>query len=220
MADTLIERLTGQATTTGMPVEVHLVVSDQTLLAGGDEPAWLHGYGPVGPDHARDLTRDALAAGLASLRRLYSAPASGALVAMDSRAREFPTALGLFLELRDQTCRTAYCDAPIRHHDHITAHADGGATSAANGQGACEACNYAKQAPGWRVRPLTGPPESGDRHTIEITTPTGHVLRSTAPAAPTPLRWHPPPSLRRPPSVAYYYPDIELAVDKDLLRAA
>ncbi|BBY74217.1 hypothetical protein MPRF_11160 [Mycolicibacterium parafortuitum] len=55
------------------------------------------------------------------------------------------------LRLRDQTCRTPYCNAPIRHHDHATPDRGGGKTSARNGLGLCEACNYAKEAPGWVV---------------------------------------------------------------------
>ena len=53
--------------------------------------------------------------------------------------------------LRDQRCRTPYCDAPIRHRDHAEPHNRGGPTSALNGLGSCERCNYAKEAPGWRV---------------------------------------------------------------------
>ena len=55
--------------------------------------------------------------------------------------------------------------------------ADGGPTSGDNGQGLCEACNHAKQAPGWRARPSPG----AGPHTIETTTPTGHTYRSQAP---------------------------------------
>ncbi len=43
-----------------------------------------------------------------------------------------------------------------------------------NGQGLCEACNYAKEAPGWRTDLITS-----DRHLVEITTPTGHRYRSS-----------------------------------------
>ncbi|MGH8969587.1 MAG: HNH endonuclease, partial [Actinomycetes bacterium] len=81
-------------------------------------------------------------------------------------------------------CRTPWCDAPIRHADHVTGHAAGGPTTAGNGQGLCEACNYTKQAPGWRARehPDSGP---GD-HLVETTTPTGH----TYPSRPPPLPGH------------------------------
>lgn len=34
-----------------------------------------------------------------------------------------------------------FCGAPIRQIDHVTARADGGATSGANGNGTCTHCN-------------------------------------------------------------------------------
>ena len=58
--------------------------------------------------------------------------------------------------LRDRFCRTPWCDAPIWHRDHARAAASGGLTNGDNGQGLCEACNHAKQAPGWRSRPSPG----------------------------------------------------------------
>ncbi len=73
-----------------------------------------------------------------------------------------------------------WCDAPIRHTDHLRPAAQGGPTSVANGQGLCEAGNYTKQAPGWRARPAPGP--AG--HTVVITTPTGHRYHSRAPDPP------------------------------------
>ena len=179
MADTLVERVTGHTRADAVPVTVNLVISDQALLDGGHEPAWLTGYGPIPAD---TIDPDSLTA----IRRLYATPSTGALVAMESVAREFPTGLAKFLDLRDQTCRTPYCDAPIRHHDHAVDHADGGPTTATNGQGLCEQCNHTKQAPGWTATPATGPP--GQRHTIETTLPTGHQTTSTAPPTPRPGR--------------------------------
>ena len=117
----------------------------------------------------------------ATLRRLYRRPDSGALVAMESRARLFPKGLARFIGVRDDLCRTPYCDAPIRHIDHAAAHADGGPTSAANGAGACEACNYTKEAPGWQV--VTGRDNDGT-HTAQVITPTGARHRSKAPPLP------------------------------------
>jgi hypothetical protein len=98
-------------------------------------------------------------------------------VAMESRSRRFPSGLATFIGLRDQTCRTPYCDAPIRHHDHAQPHHRDGPTSAENGLGACEHCNYAKESPGWRV---TAGTERGV-HTAQFLTPTGARYRSTAP---------------------------------------
>jgi hypothetical protein len=117
----------------------------------------------------------------ATLRRLYKHPRSGGLVAMESRARLFPKGLARFIDVRDDTCRTPYCDAPIRHHDHATAHHRSGPTSAVNGLGECERCNYTKEATGWTV---TAACDDKGCHTAEFTTPTGAVHRSTAPALP------------------------------------
>jgi len=116
------------------------------------------------------------------LRRLYRHPRSGQLVAMESQARIFPKGLATFLDLRDRTCRTPYCDAPIRHHDHARPAHRGGSTSALNGLGECEACNYAKDAPGWSVTTV----DADGVHTAEFRTPTGAVYRSTAPPLPGP----------------------------------
>ncbi|WP_306912507.1 HNH endonuclease signature motif containing protein [Arthrobacter sp. B3I9] len=121
------------------------------------------------------------------VRRLYTAPGTGDLVAMDSRARLFPAGLRRFLHARDDTCHTPYCDAPIRHMDHVLPWAEGGPTTAANGAGLCEACNHTKEIPGWTSRPRPGPAtddEPGQRHALEVTTPTGHKYHSTAPPLP------------------------------------
>lgn len=182
MADTLVERVTGQSRADAVPVAVNLVISDEALLAGGHEPAWLMDFGQVAADTARDLTRRALDDATASLRRVYAAPATGRLVAMESPARCFPAGLAHFLDLRDRSCRTPYCDAPIRHHDHVHDHAAGGPTTDVNGQGTCEHCNLAKADPDWTSTVVE------QTHTVEITTPAGHRYRSRAPAAPTPSR--------------------------------
>jgi hypothetical protein len=113
------------------------------------------------------------------LRRLYTAPGTGELTAMDSRARLFPPGLRRLIQVRDDTCRTPYCDAPIRHFDHIIPWHRGGPTTRDNGAGLCEACNHAKKTPGWTTTPQPGP-----RHTLEIQTPTGHTYQSTAPPLP------------------------------------
>ncbi|MCQ1986491.1 HNH endonuclease signature motif containing protein [Arthrobacter sp. zg-Y844] len=208
MADTLVERVTGQAETGQLKVEVQLVMSDRTLFGGDSEPALVPGYGPVPAQWARDLVRGRRpgqepgqdsehdgqrAAGRTTkqdkqeerwIRRLYTEPIAGQLVAMDSRARLFPASLGRFIAARDQTCRMPWCGAPIRHLDHIRPHRDGGETSTANGQGLCEACNQAKEAPDWKAQTLDPPPGSTTPQTVETTTPTGHTYRSTAPPLP------------------------------------
>lgn len=176
MADTLVERVTGQSSAPAVPVEVSVVISDDALFDPGegdacDEPADIVGYGPVPADVLREwLQADAPA----WLRRVYTRPSDGALVAMDSHRRLFEGKLRDFVTLRDRVCRTPWCGAPIRHVDHPVAAARGGGTSAANSQGLCEACNYVKEEPGWQT-------SVGHDGAVETTTPTGHTYQSRPP---------------------------------------
>ena len=186
MADTLVELTTGQASADAVGVQVGLVMSDATLLGAGHEPALLDGH-VVPAQVARELVARASEADAASVRRLYATP-DGELVAMTSLQRLVRGALADFLRARDQgLCRTPWCDAPVRHSDHVTGRHPGNsddATTAHGTQGLCEACNYAKQAPLWRARACAGL----GRHRVETTTPTGHRYSSTAPRPPRPAR--------------------------------
>ncbi len=162
----------------GAGLQLGLVMTDAALFGTSDEPAHVEGYGPIPAELAREIVAGACAREeTVWLRRLYVSPSRGELVAMDSRARLFRGSLGRFVRIRDQVCRTPWCDAPIRHADHAVAYDDDGPTSADNAQGLCEACNHAKQAPGWRARPW---PTEG-AHQIETTTPTGHTYGSSPP---------------------------------------
>lgn len=273
MADTLVQRVTGQATADGVPVEINLVLTDETLLhrdtatgpqgaernvddrdassdtgkaadggptghgeatdhneatanddpaahgatpdhgkradldpaahgepgahaaavageRGADEPGILLGYGPVPAGLARDLARSAA---VCWLRRLYRHPTSGQLVALDARRRVFDGQLRQAIILRDQLCRTPWCNAPIRHADHARPVAEGGETSYPNGQGLCEACNYAKQAPGWSTAPGPG----GTGREVITTTPTGHAYTSRPPDLPGQRAGPAPPAAHR-----------------------
>ena len=178
MADTMVERLTGQNSAESGTVEVRLLMTDDTLLGNADVPARVDGYGPIPAALARQIVRDA---DRAWLRRLFTRPTDGSLVAMDSRSRVFDGELRRFLVARDEVCRTPWCDAPVRHVDHVVRAADGGKTSADNGQGLCGSCNYAKEAPGWKAsRTQTL------RHQVALVTPTGHSYVSTRPDPPVP----------------------------------
>jgi len=161
MADTLVERLTGQATADAVPVEVHLVMTDQTLLAGDSEPADLDGVGPIPAPMARTWLRgDDTDPGNEAkiwLRRLFTSPSAGQLVATESRRRCFDGQLRRLIITADRTCRTPWCDAPIRHIDHPTRAADGGPTSADNAQGLCEACKLRPRIRGLANHPPPQP---------------------------------------------------------------
>ncbi|GAB3014101.1 HNH endonuclease [Mycobacterium bourgelatii] len=182
MADTLMERITGTPADVATPVALNLVLSDQVLFGDDSSPAVIDGHGPIPAQVARNLVDNALAdkRSWATLRRLYARPDTGALVAMESRSRRFPRGLAHFVGVRDQRCRTPYCDARIRHRDHAQPHRRGGKTTADNGTGLCELCNYAKEAPGWQV---TAGNENG-RHTVRFKTPTGTCHLSIAPPLP------------------------------------
>lgn len=184
MADTVVERVTGRPADVPEPIAVNLVLSDQTLLGGDDSPAVVEGYGPIPAEVARRLVNAAVTdeRSKATLRRLYRHPKAGSLVAMESRSRCFPKGLAKFIGLRDRTCRTPYCNAPIRHRDHAVPRSRGGPTDGTNGLGECEQCNYAKESPGWNVSTA----EENGIHTAEFVTPTGAQYRSTAPPLPGP----------------------------------
>ncbi len=191
MADTLIERVTtrepGQAN--DVPVTINLLVSDDTLLAGGNQPAVVvegasAGAGVVPAPVARNLAAHAIDKDTAWLRSIYVNP-HGRLLATTSTSRFHPQGLAALLRAREQgICATTWCDAPIRHTDHVTPHAEGGPTSLDNGQGLCARCNHAKQAPGWRQKTT----QLNGLHAVETITPTGHTYVSVAPEPPTPVR--------------------------------
>lgn len=170
MADTLVERVTGQSTASAVPTAVNLVVSAESLLSGDTAPAHLDGYGPVPAVFARELAREADEEATAVVRRLFVDRPSGGLVGMEARTRTFGGRLATLIRLRDRHCRMPWCGAPIRHIDHMVPAEAGGPTSYDNGQGLCESCNHAKQARGWAWHP---PDDESSR--AVITTPSGHT---------------------------------------------
>jgi hypothetical protein len=174
MADTLVTRTTGQNQADQTPIELQLVMTDNTLLGHDHTPAEIPGYGPIPSSVARSLLADLDPDTNLWLRRLYTNPRTGELIAMESKRRLFPQPMRRYVQTRDQYCRTPWCGAPIRHTDHITPHRLGGPTNASNAQGLCERCNQVKETTGWHARP-------GPRGEVVTTTPTGHRYTSTPP---------------------------------------
>ncbi|WP_158607538.1 HNH endonuclease [Flexivirga caeni] len=195
MADTLTERVTGRSRADGVDIQVNLLMPVDTLT--GDTPAHLPGYGPIPADLARQLvdhpdtgkgkdTRKGSGTGTSKavrvqVRRLFTHPGTGDLIGMESRARTYPGLLAHLIRLRDQTCRTPYCNGKIRHIDHIRSVATGGTTTERDGQGLCERCNYLKEHPDYTV--------TGDAG--ETTTSTGGLVATSHPPCPPGL---PPPT--------------------------
>src|SRR5699024_8414993 len=168
-ADLLVERLTGQESATAVPTEIHLIMQASSLLEPGEEPAWFPGVGPIPAQAARDfVTADQAAV---FVRRLYTRPEDGQLVRMDSRRREFSGLLRRMVVIRDDVCRSPWCEAPIKHADHADSFANGGETGWNNSSGLCAACNYAKELAGWRHKVTSDG--------LEVVTPTGHHYRSS-----------------------------------------
>jgi hypothetical protein len=148
--------------------------------------ATIPGYGPLPGDLARNIL--ITSQGRKWWRRLFTAPtgltdSTGPIVGGDPARQHFGGRLAQLIKLRDQTCRSPHCDAPIRHIDHSTRHTEGGPTSYTNGRGTCARCNYAREAPGWHLNVINYGLHDGP-HKIIITTPTGHHYLSRAPDPP------------------------------------
>ncbi|MBM7506468.1 hypothetical protein JOE61_000282 [Nocardioides salarius] len=184
VADLFVSRLTGQITATHTPIALNIVISAEALLGDGDEPAEvvpMYGGagGPIPASVARRLVTCAPEMGT-RVRRLFADTEQ--LVAMESTSRTFDGLLRQFITLRDRTCRTPWCNAPIHQHDHITPDHQGGPTSIPNGQGLCTACNQLKEEPGWHHRVLHH--YDLDPHDVETTSPAGQTVHSRAPDPP------------------------------------
>lgn len=190
--DTLLGRDSGMEPVT---LEIGLMMTDRALLSPDHgDVAHIEGYGPVPAEALREELRNALAEPedpaedrfgpdgpqlRVVLRRLYLHPTAGELVAVESRAREFPAALKRFLNWRDGTCRAPYCDAPLRHHDHIVPASKGGPTSVDNGQGSCAYCNLAREDDVARVERVEDPELPG--HLVAWTGHGGTTVITAAP---------------------------------------
>jgi hypothetical protein len=139
MADTMVERITGQACAEDVTVEIQVLLPIEALLDPGSPlPAELPGLGP--------LPVDLLATweGRATLRRLFTS--DGVIIGGESRSRRFRRSLAKVMDARDGgRCTAPFCDAPIRHRDHRFRHSHGGPTSFANGRGRCAFHNHVRE---------------------------------------------------------------------------
>ena len=191
----------------GVAVAVNLVLTDRTLLQATSRrfpaarPRGLGRATPADPgeEYVTRRCRDGPnrrpptpTGRQVWLRRLYTHPATGELVALESRAKRFPEALREFLVLRDQTCRTPWCDAPVRHGDHVVPHAQGGPTSAAQRSRAVRGVQLHQGSTrlGGPTHPRQPgrPPPGGDHHPhrtplpIPTTTPTRQRPQQSPPS--------------------------------------
>lgn len=112
----------------GRPARVGVTVPLATLIGASDEPAVLHGYGPITADVARRIAADG------TWRRLLTDPKSGALLDYGTKRYAPPQDLTEFVIARDRTCRFPPCNwsAEASQLDHTDPHrpdGSGGATA-------------------------------------------------------------------------------------------
>lgn len=124
VADLFVQWVNGQTTPRAVPAEVQVVMTDEALFGAGETPAWITGHGPIPAELARRWIGNPEAD--VSLRRIFTRPKDHQLVNMESQSRNFPPNLRRLVILRDDICRTPYCDAPIKEIDHATPARDGG----------------------------------------------------------------------------------------------
>ena len=165
-------------------MRVNLVIGIESLFGDGTEPGLVPGAGFLPAALCTTLVARASAAAKATLRRVFVTPEDRALVAMESTSRRFDGLLAEFLDHRDgHLCRTTGCNAPIRHHDHITPVADDGPTRGQpTARGSANAATTSRNHP-------AGPPglptvPEGHRHQVHGVTEHLRLHHSTAPPMP------------------------------------
>ncbi|MCR2813524.1 HNH endonuclease [Microbacterium sp. zg.Y1090] len=157
-ADVLADLLlTGHATapvssgsipaTAAITAHVQITIPATTLTGDDAEPAELVGYGPIDPDTARRL---AATAGI--WERLFTSPATGAVLQVDTYR---PSArMRRFLDARDEHCRFPGCRRPARQcdGDHTIDAARGGPTRVTNLANLCPGRHHPlKHGTAWSV---------------------------------------------------------------------
>ncbi|PRA06042.1 HNH endonuclease [Arthrobacter sp. MYb229] len=193
-------------------LDVKLIMTDKALFLGDREPANLPGYGMLPAQYARELVAGARVDledpfhlsrhddelnrrifTFPEIQRIYTAPGNQDLIAMDSKAREFPESLKEFIRIRDAHCQTPYCNGVPEEIDHVVQHHLNGPTTVHNSSFRCSFCNKAKELPGWyeKVDPYLP-------HSIVIDTGDGRTYRSLAPPATGVVRDTTPPVIHLP----------------------
>lgn len=178
-ADTAFEVFSGTKAGDSIPVELLLVMNAENLTEEAEHPVLVPGHGYLSAAKGLKILAGSFDNPLDTwLRNLYVAPETGKLVAMESTGRLFTGQLKKFIKVRDQYCRTPYCNGRIQELDHVVQVRRNGKTTEENSSGRCKRCNMTKEAPGWRETPRPGT----GRHAFEITTPSNHTYISMAPA--------------------------------------
>ena len=165
----------------GRGASVGVTVPISTLLGLDDQPAHLHGYGPITAEVARRIAANG------TWRRLLTDPVTGALLDYGTTRYTPPADLVEHVNTRDRSCRFPTCTHPAEtcDFDHTTPASEGGPTSASNGGPLHRGHHVDKTHHGWRLVQ----PEPGR---FVWTAPTGHVYE-VDPEIIGPLLGDPPP---------------------------
>ncbi len=134
---------------------------------GPSPSAWLTGRGHIDADSARRL-----AAAATVWNRIFTDPATGAVLTVD---RRFPTKRQRrFLRARDEHCRFPGCRQPVWRCDvdHTVDHQHGGPTTVCNLAHLCRRHHVMKHQTAWRV-------EQQDSGALVWTSPLGRVYTDT-----------------------------------------
>ncbi|RZU65193.1 HNH endonuclease [Microterricola gilva] len=156
-----------------------LTIPCATLVGQSDDPAELHGYGPIDADTARRLV-----AAAPTLHRILVDPVDGTPLQLDPRKYPLTKALRRWILYRDQICRFPGCTrkAERAEIDHTQPFGYDGLSEEDNLAVLCKKHHRLKHNSRWRVRQLG---QGG----LRWVSPAGRIY-DTHPA---------PPSGRRPP---------------------
>jgi hypothetical protein len=147
----------------GRPATVHVTVAYTTLIGADEQPAHLHGYGPIGAAAARRIAADGV------WRRILTDPATGAVLDVGRDRYSPPPELADHVLVRDQTCRFPTCTRAAEgcDLDHSIPWEHGGVTAAGNLGPLHRGHHNDKTHHGWRL----DQPQPGR---FVWTAPTGH----------------------------------------------
>ncbi|MCC3270648.1 HNH endonuclease [Arthrobacter gengyunqii] len=147
--------------------EILVLITAETLFGADEQPAELHGYGPISPETARRLARQA-----ARWTAVERHPGSDEILRV-GRRRKVPAGLQRWLRARDGTCRFPGCrtNAVISEIDHTKPWSQGGTTDHDNLEHLCRRHHMFKTRGFWKAR----------QHSpgiIEWTSPGGRTYRT------------------------------------------
>src|SRR5699024_941113 len=140
-------------------------MTDAALCGVDQTPAWLAGHGPIPAVIVKHWLADE--AMQVFLRRVFTRADDHQLVAVESRVRNCPPRPRRKILLRDDMCRTPWCENPAQQADHMGGVKGGGETSYANASGVWAGCNQTKGNTRGR--------HTGDSSQLNVPTPTGHT---------------------------------------------